>query len=151
VIYDKNNLYISLTIPLNNPEALKSHCNKNNDDSIYQDDCIEVLLGLPPSNENIYSKYWHITVNANGAIWVALSDQLKDCSRIKISVKKQNSALQMQMAIPFDFIKSGIDIKDIIKGNICISIKNEGLQASWNPVPDGFCEQEYFGTWRFRK
>ncbi|MEM5831214.1 MAG: hypothetical protein QXO40_03365 [Candidatus Aenigmatarchaeota archaeon] len=161
--YDTTNLYIGFIceetclIPENNTLGeFKKNCKENDDDTIFQDDCIVILLNPGNSTDSFYD----IFINGNGVIndafckgktpfelWSSRDKSWN--SRANVKTKIENGKWFVEIAIPFSSFKtlpSKNDIWGIVLGRI---EKHQKETSAWQPIEIGFHNLNNFGYLKF--
>ena len=147
--FDAENLYVSFLCREDKMQNLRAGSTKRDDLAIYEDDCIEVFLGQ--AGDKAVNNYWHITVNANNAVWDNFKQALTNNLALKSAVKKTVQAWVVELAIPLKDLTFGDPSGKTWKVNLCREEKPHSENSSWNPVEQGFCAPENFGVWEFAK
>ncbi|MFH1904740.1 MAG: sugar-binding protein [bacterium] len=160
--YDKDNLYLafkceaSILDPVNNQlHAFKKDVLVNDDDKLFGDDCIVILLDTNRDKNTFFD----IIINGQGAIndakcggknpWGSRDKTWN--SNAKISTRIENGYWVAEMSIPFSSLNTTVKEKD--SWRVCLGRieQNKKETSLWQPMETGFHNAKEFGRIVFGK
>lgn len=151
--YDKQNLYLAFRCFEGQMDKLKTVWNhyEERDNSIWNDDCIEVFLDPFSSRKD----YYHLIINSAGVIYDSEITDSKNTdilwdSDIKVATSLGKDFWIVEMAVPFsDFGYFPVGGENW-RGNLCREEKPDKELSCLSPTYGGFCNPEKFTNLSFQ-
>jgi len=160
--YDKDNLYLAFKCeesclnPVNQQlHAFKKDVLVNDDDKLFKDDCIVILLDTNRDKDTFFD----IFINGAGTIndakcggrnpWSSRDKTWN--SNAKISAKIENGYWVAEMSIPFYSLNTTVKERD--SWRVCLGRieQNKKELSTWQPMEGGFHNAKQFGRIIFGK
>jgi cellulose/xylan binding protein with CBM9 domain/F5/8 type C domain-containing protein len=145
--YDNENLYFALQCfekDMNKLKTLFTHTEEH-DNSIWQDDCVEVFLA-PYGNKK---DYYHVIINAAGITYDAFAGNTAWESSMRKAVRKDENSWTVECAIPLRSLDANLQAGDTWGINVGREEKPSAELSSINPGAGNFSKNlipVQFGT-----
>jgi F5/8 type C domain/Carbohydrate family 9 binding domain-like len=136
--YDNENLYFALQCfekDMNKLKTLFTHTEEH-DNSIWQDDCVDILLA-PYGNKK---DFYHIIINAAGISYDAFDGNTAWESSMRKAVRKNKISWTVELAVPIRSLGSNLQAGDIWNINVGREQKTSAELSSINPGPGNFSQ-----------
>lgn len=146
ILYDKENIYIAFSCMEDSPDKILQTV-VNHDDSVFSDDCIEIMLAVFP---NAKQKFWHLALNPANAQWDGIVKTPEENLEWKSAVKIGSKGWTAEISISFKNL--GIEEPQAgktWKANLTRTETPHGECSAWNAVYRSFLEVYSFGEWTF--
>ena len=95
---DGKNLCVGIIASENIMNNTKINCHKNGQRSIWQDNCIEIMLVPPAGNKD--GTYWQLCINSNGNYTLFEKGKIKHKLKFKAATLKNKNRYEIEIAIP---------------------------------------------------